>query len=73
MKVRCSSPPGGGGRASPTYNAACDQVDCVRYLIATLMRLLPSTSSTSPGRRVRASKPGATVATSDPWRLGAAR
>src|SRR6185437_7613567 len=29
------------------YSAACDQLDWVTYLITLLMRLLPSTSSTS--------------------------
>lgn len=43
-----------GPRRSPTYSAACDQVDWVRYLIALERRLVPSTSSTSPTRRVAA-------------------
>jgi hypothetical protein len=33
--------------ASPTQSAACDQVDWVRYLIAVLIRLFPSTKRTS--------------------------
>src|SRR6266436_2251080 len=36
----------------PTYNAECDHVDWVRYLIPPEIRPLPSTSKTSPGRRV---------------------
>src|SRR5262245_6650815 len=38
---------------SPTYMAECDQVDCVRYLMMLATRLLPSTSSTSPGCSTR--------------------
>src|SRR5438874_10032991 len=34
----------------PTYNAECDQVDWVRYLMLPEIRPLPSTSKTSPGR-----------------------
>ena len=45
----------------PTYSAACDQVDCVKYLIALLMRVLPSTSNTSPGCSVDASWLGGEV------------
>ncbi|MCY1247513.1 hypothetical protein D9M72_608520 [compost metagenome] len=40
---------------SPAKNAACDQVDWVRYLIAAETFWLPSISRTSPGRSVRAS------------------
>ncbi|MCY1242127.1 hypothetical protein D9M72_550700 [compost metagenome] len=39
---------------SPAKNAACDQVDCVRYLIAAETLWLPSIRRTSPGRSVRA-------------------
>ena len=44
----CASAPPSCG---PTKNAACDQVDCVRYLMAPDTRLLPLTSNTSPGRK----------------------
>src|SRR5690606_12553020 len=45
----------------PRHSAACDQVDWVRYLIAVEKRLLPSTSSTSPRRRVAATSSGRLV------------
>jgi hypothetical protein len=35
--------------SAPTYIAACDQVDCVRYLMAVETFSLPSTSTTSAG------------------------
>ena len=38
--------------AAPTNNAECDHVDCVRYLMAVLIRVLPSTSRMSPGSRM---------------------
>src|SRR3990167_1166830 len=53
-----SGPPGCRG---PTQSAACDQVDCVRYLIAVLTRVVPSTRITSAGR---------SAATSRRWSVG---
>src|SRR6185503_1002730 len=51
-----SAPSAGGPRWSPIYKAACDQVDWLKYLIAEEKRLVPSTSTTSPLRRVAAIK-----------------
>jgi hypothetical protein len=47
--------------ASPMHNAAWDQVDWVRYLMAVETRVLPSTSSTSPGRMVARNAAGVPV------------
>src|SRR5258705_3171 len=59
--------------ASPTYSAECDQVDCVRYLIAPLTRVWPSTSSTSPGSSAPASFSGGEVAARACWGRGVER
>ena len=56
------SPPGSlRPGIGPTWSAEWDQVDWVRYLIAEEMRELPSTSSTSAGRRSAASAIGSSV------------
>jgi hypothetical protein len=36
----------------PTLTAACDHVDCVRYLIALLSLVFPSIDNTSPDGNV---------------------
>ena len=54
--TRASWPACGVPTWSPTYSAACDQVDWLRYLIAVENRVLPSTSSTSPLRNAAATR-----------------
>ena len=45
-------------RIGPTNKAACDHVDWVRDLMMPEIRLLPSTSSTSPGSTMLRSRSG---------------
>src|SRR3546814_5138272 len=58
---------------SAKHNAACDQVGWVMYLIAELIRLVPSTSSTSPLRKVAASASGLLVGPAGAALAGAER
>ena len=59
-RARSASGPPQRSRASPRYMAAWLQELWVMYMMIWLIRALPSTSSTSPGRRV-AGQPGQVV------------
>ena len=55
----CGSPEASAAPLTgPTYMAACDQVDCVRYLMTEETWLLPSTRMMSAGRSEKASASG---------------